>query len=147
VAAISAVAALACAGTGGAPQALAVGPLAPAPVLTPASVDFGSFQVGESSDPVTVTLSNNGAGNLTFWRFGIASASANPNDFRIVAGGSCNLSLTLATGESCTVLVRFKPTDTGSRNGLLSFWVNTPTGRIDAALTGYVDDPCAMGCF
>jgi len=35
----------------------------------------------------------------------------------------------------------------GPRSGLLSFWVNTPAGRIDAALAGWVDDPCAAGCF
>jgi hypothetical protein len=44
-------------------------------------------------------------------------------------------------------LVRFRPTATGDRSGLLSFWVNTLAGRVNVALTGSVVDPCAEGCF
>ena len=129
VAALSAVAALACAGTAGAA-------IAPTAAATPTGVDFGPVQVGTSSAPVTVTVSNSGGGNLTFWRFGIASSSANPRDFVVVAGGTCVLSLPLAAGESCTVSVRFRPTAAGARNGLLSFWDNSPAGRINVALSG-----------
>jgi hypothetical protein len=110
-------------------------------------VDFGSVQVGMASDPVTVTLLNSGGGNLTFWRFGIASSSVNPSDFGVVAGGTCTTSLTLAAGDSCTVLVRFKPTDTGDRSGLLSFWDNTVAGRINVPLSGTAYDACDQGCF
>ena len=118
------------------------------PSLSPSTVDFGTLQVGLTSAPVTVTLSNAGAGGLTFWRFGIATSSASPTDFTVVAGGTCALSLTLATGESCTVLVRFRPTTSGVRSGLLSFWDNTLAGRIDLALTGYGLDECGPGgCF
>jgi hypothetical protein len=137
VAALFAVAALACAGAAGAAPASAVGAAArPTSSVLPASVDFGSVQIGMSSDPVTVTLTNSGTGSLALWRFGIASSSVNPSDFRVVAGGTCSLSLGLGSGESCTVLVRFKPTATGLRSGLLSFWDNTVAGRINVALTG-----------
>jgi preprotein translocase subunit Sec61beta len=121
----------------------------PGPVssLSPASVDFGTLPLGASSDPVAITLTNSGAGVLSFWRFGIASSSVNAGDFWIVPGGSCTLSLSLAAGETCTVLVRFKPTEGGARSGLLSFWDNTLLGRIDAVLSGNGDDPCAQGCF
>jgi preprotein translocase subunit Sec61beta len=119
----------------------------PEPVLTPDAVDFGSISAGTVSDLVDVTLSNAGGSPLSFWRFGIASSSANPSDFWVAPGGTCSTSTPLAAGESCTVRLRFKPTGIGARSGLLSFWVNTPAGRIDAALTGWVDDPCAAGCF
>jgi len=141
--ALSIVAASLCAF--GAASARAV--VGPQPVLTPGAVDFGTAQVGEVSSVVEVTLANNGGGPLSFWRFGIASSSANPSDFWVAPGGSCSTTTPLAAGESCTVRVRFNPTGIGSRTGLLSFWVNTPTGRINATLTGWVDDPCAAGCF
>lgn len=121
----------------------------PGPVssLTPGSVDFGTVTIGSSSDPVTITLTNAGAGTLTFWRFGIASSSVDAGDFWVVPGGSCVLSAALAAGETCTVVVRFKPTGNGARSGLLSFWDNTLSTRIDAVLAGNGDDPCAGGCF
>jgi hypothetical protein len=120
---------------------------APQPVLAPDALDFGVLGIGEAGDPVDVTLSNAGGGALAFWRFGIASSSANPSDFSVVPGGTCSTSVPLAAGESCTVRVRFDPRGYGDRSALLSFWVNTRAGRIDAALTGAVVDPCANGCF
>ncbi|MFL5921980.1 MAG: choice-of-anchor D domain-containing protein, partial [Gaiellaceae bacterium] len=120
---------------------------APQPVLTPDAVDFGSVQVGSVSSIADVTLSNSGGGPLSFWRFGIASSSANPGDFWVAPGGTCSTSTPLAAGESCTVRIRFNPAGVGFRSGFLSFWVNTPAGRIDAVLSGWVDDPCAEGCF
>jgi hypothetical protein len=112
------------------------------------SVDFGWVLFGLSSDPVPVTVTNTGAGTLLYWRFGIASSSVDAADFWVVPGGTCALSVALASGESCTVLVRFQPTALGDRSGLLSFWDNTLAGRIDVALggTGF-DDLCALGCF
>jgi hypothetical protein len=116
---------------------------------SPAAVDFGSLAVGAPSAPATVTITNSGAGSLSFWRIGIATSSVNPTDFTVVAGGTCALATTLASGESCTVLVRFTPTNGGARSGLLSFWDNTVAGRLDVELsgTGSVEDPCGSGCF
>jgi len=122
-------------------------PAGPASSTSPANVDFGSLPVGAPSDPATVTITNSGNGRLSFWRIGIASSSANPTDFAVVTGGTCALSTTLASGEGCTVLVRFRPTAGGARSGLLSFWDNTIAGRIDVALNGSGDDPCGQGCF
>jgi archaellum component FlaF (FlaF/FlaG flagellin family) len=119
----------------------------PEATLTPAAVDFGNVALGSSSDPVDVTLSNTGAGTLSFWRFGIADSSVNASDFSVVPGGTCAVGAPLAPGDSCTVRVQFAPTAAGTRSGKLSFWVNTLAGRVDATLTGSVDDPCADGCF
>src|ERR1700716_3316897 len=120
VAALFAVVASACACAAGAQPSFAM-PVALAPATppisspTPASVDFGSVQMGMSSDPVTVTLLNSGGGSLSFWRLGIASSSANPRDFSVVPGGTCTTAAALGSAESCTVLVRFKPTTSGVR--------------------------------
>jgi HYDIN/CFA65/VesB family protein len=122
---------------------------APATSASSSGVDFGASPVGTSSAAVTVTITNSGSGTLSLWRIGIASSSVNPRDFAVVAGGTCSLSVPLASGESCTVLVWFKPTAAGPRTGLLSFWDNTVAGRIDVALSGNgsVEDPCGSGCF
>jgi trimeric autotransporter adhesin len=120
---------------------------APQAQLTPNAVDFGTATLGSVSSPVDVTLSNTGAGMLSFWRFGIADSSANASDYAVVPGGTCTTSVALAPGDSCTVRVRFAPTAAGTRSAKLSFWVNTLAGRVDATLTGNVDDPCADGCF
>lgn len=128
-------------------QLVGTGVDAPQPVLTPDAVDFGNVALGSTSDPVDVTLANTGAGTLSFWRFGIADSSADASDFSVVPGGTCSTAVALAPGDSCTVRVRFAPTGVGTRSGKLSFWVNTLAGRVDAELTGSVDDPCADGCF
>jgi preprotein translocase subunit Sec61beta len=120
---------------------------APESSLAIQSVDFGTLPLGVSSDAATLTITNSGSGSLSFWRIGIASSSANPGDFTVVPGGTCAVSSPLASGESCNVLVRFRPTAGGARSGLLSFWDNTIAGRIDVTLSGSGDDPCANGCF
>jgi HYDIN/CFA65/VesB-like, Ig-like domain len=140
--ALSIVAASLCAFGAASARAIA----GPQPVLTPDAVDFGSVQLGSVSSVVDVTLANSGGGPLSFWRFGIASSSANPSDFWVAPGGTCSTTTPLAAGESCTVRVRFNPTSIGNRAGLLSFWVNTPSGRINATLIGTAPDPCADGC-
>src|SRR5205085_6553784 len=93
--------------------------------LDPSSFDFGAVQLGTSSDLVTVTLTSSGTGVLSFWRFGIASSSTSPTDFAVMPDGTCATSIVLFAGDTCTVVVRFRPTATGARSGLLSFWDNT----------------------
>ena len=105
--------------------------------MSPGSVDFGSSWVGFATAPTTVTLSNTAGPDLHLSAVAITSASLNPGDFQIVAGGTCSSSTVLAAGQSCTALVRFKPTATGTRSGLLRFWINPSTGTyIDTTLTG-----------
>lgn len=128
-------------------QLSGTGLASPEATLTPDAVDFGNVALGSTSDPVDVTLSNTGAGALTFWRFGIADSSVDASDFSVVPGGTCAVGTPLAAGAGCTVRVQFSPTAAGTRSGKLSFWVNTLAGRVDATLTGSVDDPCAAGCF
>src|SRR5207249_3632829 len=97
----------------------------PAVSVSPSSVDFGSVTVGTASSAATVTLTNTGGVTLTLSSVVITAASVNQADFQIVAGGTCSNSSTLAPGQSCTTLARFKPTATGARIVLLRFWVTT----------------------
>ncbi|MFN8537724.1 MAG: choice-of-anchor D domain-containing protein [Thermomicrobiales bacterium] len=84
---------------------------APAATANPASIDFGSVQIGEVSGAQAVTITNTGAGNLVF--------SAAP---QILGTDAAHFSLlvdgcgtqTLVPGASCTVTVRFAPTGTAA---------------------------------
>jgi len=70
--------------------------------VTPNSLDFGTVNVGESTDK-DFTVQHTGGGSLS----GNASTSA---PFSIVAGGSYNL----AAGANQNVTVRFSPTSRGT---------------------------------
>ena len=103
----------------------------PNPVIsvTPSSRDFGSVNVGSSTDQ-TFTVTNTGTGTLS----GSASTSA---PFSIVSGGSYSL----GAGASQTVTVRFSPTSAGVSMGNVTF---TGAGGATATLTGTGAPPSTL---
>ncbi|PYV26998.1 MAG: hypothetical protein DMG27_05145, partial [Acidobacteria bacterium] len=84
---------------------------APGVSLAPASVSFGSQQVGSTSAAQAVTLSNTGAAPLSITSVGISGS--NSGDF--AQTNTCGTSV--AAGGNCTISVTFSPTATGPRNG------------------------------
>src|SRR5215831_5697228 len=96
----------------GSPQSVNVSGTGTAPVagVSPASLNFGSQNVGTSSGAQTVTLSNTGTGPLT-----ISSVSTS-GDF----AQTNNCGTSVAAGGSCTISVTFAPTATGARTGTLT---------------------------
>jgi len=76
--------------------------------VSPASLSFGGVTVGSASSAQTVTLTNHSAAALSL------SVVAS-GDFT-AGGGTCTGSL--AGGASCTMLVTFAPTTTGTVNGV-----------------------------
>ncbi len=96
--------------------------------FSPAALDFGSLLVGSSATlPIQVT--NTGANPITF-----ASIAAS-SDYAI--GGSCPTSgSALAAATTCTTLVTFTPTATGTRGGTASFTTSASTNPLAVALTG-----------
>jgi hypothetical protein len=93
------------------------------PLMTsPSRAAFGSQQLGTTSATQTVTVKNIGAASLTVSGVALDTATGNPEDFRIVAGGTCTATatVTLARDASCTVKVAFAPTATvGTRTATL----------------------------
>jgi hypothetical protein len=79
-------------------------------------LNFGAKQVGLTSAPQTVTVSNASFHSATFT--GIASSG----DF----AETNNCPSTLNPGQSCTITVSFTPTATGSRNGAVTLTDNSP---------------------
>jgi Ca2+-binding RTX toxin-like protein len=93
--------------------------IVPSGTLTPASLTFGSQNVGTQSAAQTVTLTNGGQQNLVMTN--IAIAGTNPGDFNRPAAvaGNCANNTNLATNASCTIPVRFLPTANGTRTAIV----------------------------
>jgi hypothetical protein len=110
------------------------------PTITPnpASLSFASQDIGTTSPAQTVTLSNNGSGNLTV--SGFSFTGANAADFSVFANG-CGASV--APGGNCIVKIAFKPTgrSTGSRSASLNILSDAPASPGTVSLTGIAAPP------
>src|SRR5207245_761424 len=101
------------------PQIMTLSRNSSAPCLhvAPPILDFGNQLLATTSAPMTVTLTNTGAGALTINSF------APSGDFAATSIGAsaCPTSpATLAAGGTCTINVTFTPTASGARTGTLS---------------------------
>jgi hypothetical protein len=98
----------------------------PGASLSPASRTFAAQNVGTTSSPQAVTLTNNGTATLS-----IASMTAS-GDF--AQTNNCGSSLAMNT--SCTINVTFTPTAAGTRTGTLSATDNASGSPQTVSLTG-----------
>jgi hypothetical protein len=105
--------------------------MTPAPALTLSSsaLNFGSVNLGATSQPQTITLTNSGTLALTF-----TSLFAFTGDF--TGSGNCYTTVPLAPGASCTLSVTFAPTVSGTRTGTIAVATNDPAGTKTISLTG-----------
>jgi hypothetical protein len=83
---------------------------------TPSSIAFANTEVGKSTDASPLSLVNNGPGSVTISAIGTAGANAAAFS---VGGGTCLGGVTLAVGDSCSVVVSFVPDVTGLRSATL----------------------------
>jgi hypothetical protein len=98
----------------------------PAPLASPSKVDFGNQFLDTTSNPVQVTLTNVGGGDL------LISSVTTTGDF----AETNNCGTLLAPSLSCTLNVTFTPTRLGLRKGLLKITDNGPNGAQSLALSG-----------
>ena len=117
------------------PLLTAISPAAPAVLLAPSTVTFAAQQVGTQSAPVTVSVTNTGNAPL------IVSSVVPTGDF--TATDTC-VGSPVAQGASCSVQVRFAPTASGSRTGLLTVYANIAGGQATAALSGTGTPPATI---
>jgi hypothetical protein len=108
-------------GTGIAPPGVSLAPFS--------TVNFPSTGVGLPSAPQTVTLTNNGGGQL------LLQSVALSGDFSIVTGSN-NCGTSLAVNAACTMQVIFLPSAGGPRSGLLTITDNAPNSPQTLQLTG-----------
>lgn len=104
-------------------------PLVPVVRLYPALLNFGTQPVGRQSQPMTVTLTNTGADDLS-----IASIVAS-GDFAQTNNCPGNPGV-LAPSLSCTITVTFTPTQKGQRNGRIMVTDNGFKSPQSVKLTG-----------
>lgn len=98
----------------------------------PSSIAFVNTDVGKSTDASPLTMVNNGPGSVTISAIGTAGANA---DAFSVGGGTCLGGVTLAMGDTCSVVVSFVPDVTGVRSATLLV-ASTGSNPPDIPLTG-----------
>ncbi len=106
---------------------------APSGAVAPTSLTFALQQIGTTSAPQPVVLSNSGTGPLTIGN--LAFGAPNPANFAIASTTCGTLPTTLAVGARCTINVMFTP------NGVTL----TPTSTLNIALPGAATTPLQVG--
>ena len=99
----------------------------PAMSLNPAELTFSTQSVGTESAPQTITVTNTGNATLTVSRVAVTE-DFNETD-------TCT-SAPVAVNLTCTIQIRFLPTATGNRSGVLTVFGNVPGGQATATLSG-----------
>jgi hypothetical protein len=102
------------------------------PVVSPASLSFGSVAVNATSAAQTVTVTNMTSAALTISSI---TPTAGGSPFAVSAT-SCPIGSPLAVGASCTINVTFTPTAVGALTGVLSITYLAPNGPQTVTLTG-----------
>jgi hypothetical protein len=99
------------------------------------SLNFGLLQIGLTSPPQTVTVTNVSSHSATF------TSIASSGDY----AQSNNCPTTLNAGQNCTITVTFTPTAAGTRTGAVTLTDNCPGSPTQTiALTG-VGESGALG--
>ena len=102
----------------------------PVASFSPRSVSFGTVGKGTASQPAPVVITNSGGTTLNLTS--ISLRGNNVGDF----SQTNNCSASLAPGASCTVMVTFKPTASGSRSASVYVVDNMQNGSQQVSLSG-----------
>jgi hypothetical protein len=109
--------------------------------ITPSSWNFGTLAVGDTSAPksftLTVACTPNGDMFPCFYIDSLAPVITTTGDYTVLSE-DCPANMSGGPGDandSCTIMVRFSPTATGTRSGTLL------TGGPMAALAGFAPSP------
>jgi trimeric autotransporter adhesin len=101
-------------------------------------LQFPSQAVGTTSSAMTTTLTNTGNENIYFntpgANFGDGFGKIT-GDFAVVSGGTCGSS-GMQAGGSCTLMVTFTPTQSGTRTGTITLGTSAPNGTSTIQLSG-----------
>lgn len=98
--------------------------------LSVSSISFGNQAYGVGSNPVPVTVTNNGNATVTF--SSIRFSGVNPGNF----SESDNCQPSLAAGNSCIINVTFTPSTTGSYSATMTLTDNASNNPQSVKLTG-----------
>lgn len=116
----------------GIPEITVEQPVAPPLSSGGSSYDFGTMNLGNSSEAITFTVKNSAAGTLTI--SGIDTTGDNADDFIVE---TANLEADLPFGTSTTFSVTFQPTTIGNRTTTLRIQSNDSDEAVfDITLSG-----------
>lgn len=107
-----------------------VGVGTPTATASPATLNFATTNVGNTSAAQTVTLANTGSASLSI------TSIASSNAAFAVSGGTCAAGGSVAAGSSCTVSLVFRPSAAGTASGTLTFTHNASPTTTAVALGG-----------
>lgn len=96
------------------------GPAAPAVSLSPPSVSFGDQLIATESQSSKVTLSNTGGAPLNLSSFVFTT------DFGLAPNTTCPTNSSLPAGQSCDIMIVFKPSFAGVEEGTLTIFDDAP---------------------
>jgi hypothetical protein len=82
------------------------------------AASFGTRAVGSTGPPRTVTITNSGTARLAV--MSVATAGAQGDDFLVTQDNCSGHSVLSGGADSCTVNLRFAPSDAGARTGVLA---------------------------
>jgi hypothetical protein len=98
------------------PQTVALSGTGTVVTLSKKYLPFGDQQVGTTSAPQSVTLTNVGSTPLSFYKISITGTNAGDFSETNTCGNN------IAAGANCTITVTFTPTATGKRKALMSIY-------------------------
>jgi hypothetical protein len=110
--------------------------------LDPASLDFGSVNVGQQSSPQNTTLTNVGKTRLHITDITITGTDS--GDFS--EQNNCPDPGYLGGGNSCTITVTFQPTQVGSRSAYVSVSDHGGGSPQQVSLSGIGQQACSGPC-
>ncbi|MFL6626930.1 MAG: choice-of-anchor D domain-containing protein [Vitreoscilla sp.] len=105
----------------------------PAISVSPSQLSF-TQTVGSASDPLRVTIGNNGTAALVL--SSIALSGANAADYSISAASTCSTGASVMSASNCFVELRFTPSAAGVRTASLVIQHNAGTGSSNVSLSG-----------
>jgi len=105
----------------------------------PASLTFGSQNVGTTSSPQTATLLN--AGSATLNISSVAITGTNSGEFALAPGTTCTNGSTVPAGSTCVVNVTFTPSAAGNASAATTIADNAAGSPQSLILTGTVPAP------
>jgi hypothetical protein len=117
----------------------------PSADVSPSSLDFGAQLVGTTSVPKAVTITNTGTVPLGF--FAIFESGPDFQDFNFDSSSTCDYSIPVLTGDSCTVALAFSPAITetaGTSNATLYIYDNATDSPQVVPLSGNRTNPSSV---
>ena len=105
-------------------------------VFDPNPVAFGGQQVGTTSGPITVTVTNSGDSDLTIGASGVSISGGDAGSFNVPAGNDTCSGAVLSTTASCTVDVTFQPSAAGGASAQLDVASDSSSSPESVALSG-----------